>query len=356
MTCTFVFALVASAVLFCDGLLTQDVRRQQPQGAETSDGALDAPSLAHLESKRGIFGRSDVDVLCEFSELLSYEQPFCDTTKRMAASSINRTYGDIKMMAQYKATHNTINLPAKYTKPHTNSCACPYRPTNASGRGRPPSVGFLVPKVASSSFRADPALFKNGFVQGMCFTMNRSFIMDPDVVRFAVVREPVSRFAAAFNQVSYEVFVNMRPKYRSLFRDSPPEDSKKRFAQFLEDVLVPGMVNSCEWTTPQSEILLQIGPDDNRWRLPELDFLVSLDALDTYMPELRELLGFESQTQQAHISWGGYGAKLDSGEVWQALADNPLAARRFCEQYAFDYRLFGFKLPTWCSTEPRKGR
>jgi len=57
MTCTFVFALVASAVLFCDGLLTQDVRRQQPQGAETSDGALDAPSLAHLESKRGIWAQ-----------------------------------------------------------------------------------------------------------------------------------------------------------------------------------------------------------------------------------------------------------------------------------------------------------
>jgi len=341
-------------MLCCDGLLTREEGRQQPQGVETSDGAFDASSSAHSEGKRGISGRSDVEVLCEFSELLSYEQPICSTTsnKRTAASSINRTYGDIKMMAQYKATHKTINWPANYTKPHQNSCACLRRPTNASGRGQPPSVGFLVPKVASTSFRANAALRESGFVEGMCFNMNKSFIMDPDVVRFAVVREPVSRLAAAFNQVSYEVLVEKRPQYRSLLRDPPPEDPKKRFAQFLEDVLVPRNVTSCVWTTPQTEILLQIGPDDNRWRLPELDFLVSLDALDTYMPELRELLGFESQTQQPHMSWGGYGAKLDSSEVLQALADNPLAARSFCEQYALDYRVFGFKLPTWCSTVP----
>jgi len=354
MTCTYVFALVTFAMLFCDGLLMQNEGREQPQSGETFDGAFDASSFAHVESKRGMSRRTDMDALCEFSELLSHEQPICGTTsnKRMAASIINPTYGDINMMAQYKATHKTINWPANYTKPHQNGCACSYRPRRASGPGQPPSVGFLIPKVASSSFRTNSALSKSGFVERMCYHVNKAFIMDPDVVRFAVVREPMSRFAAAFNQISSEVLEFKRLEYRSLLRDSPPEDPKKRFAQFLEDVLVPGKVSSCVWTTPQTEILLQIGPDDRRWRLPELDFLVSLDALDTYMPELRELLGLESQKHQPHISWGGYGAKLDSSEAWQALAGNPLAARRFCEQYALDYRVFGFNLPTWCSTAP----
>lgn len=292
---------------------------------------------------------ADVDALCELSKLLSYESPVCDKTSNrwLSLRSVNATYGDVNMMARYKATHKHINVPPNYKRPHVDSLVCLHRPTIASGQGGPPSIGFLIPKVASSSLRSNPALSENGFVEGMCFQMNKSFIMDPDVVRFAVVREPVSRFAAALNQIYFEVMALNRTLYQSVLRDNPPLDPKERFAQFLEDVLIPGKVDSYVFTTPQTKILLQIGPDDGRLQLPELDFLVSLDMLDTYMPELGELLGFKSQSK--HISYPGYIAKLTSNEAWQALADNPIAARSFCDQYALDYRVFGFELPSWCS-------
>lgn len=301
-----------------------------------------------------MFGHSDLDVLCEFSELFSYKPRVCDKTEGPAARMINSTYGDIKMMAQYKANHKTVTLPPHYTKPQQNNLACLYRPQNASGKGKPPSIGFLIPKVASSSFRHNTALLEGGFVEGFCGFMNASFIMDPDVVRFAVVREPVSRFAAAFNQASYEALVLNRSAHRSLFRDNPPWDSKERFAQFLEDVLGPRKVNASAWTLPQTDVLLQIGPDDGRFRLPELDFLVSIDMLDEYMPELGELLGFESQETQSHMSMPGYGAKLESSEAWQTFAGNPLLARSFCDQYGLDYHVFGFELPSWCMTTPHR--
>jgi hypothetical protein len=301
--------------------------------------------------------RADVDVLCEFSKLLSYEPLICDKTsdRWMSLRSTSATYGDINMMARYKATHKSITMPPDYKKPYGLAVVCMRRPRHASGQGRPPSIGFLIPKVASSSLRGNVGLTESGFVEGPCSDMSNSFIMDPEVVRFAVVRDPVSRLASAFNQLSHEVMMNNWTTYASVLRDPAPLDPSERFAQFLEDVLVPGKVDSTIFTIPQTKILLQIGPDESRLQLPELDFLVSMDRLDEYMPELGGLLGFESKPN--HISHGVWQVgKLDSNEVWQALAGNPLAARRFCDQYALDYSVFGFKLPSWCSTASLQSR
>jgi len=220
-------------------------------------------------------------------------------------------------------------------------------------RDSPPAIGWLLPKSASSSLRSSKALREAGFKEHFCTRFfedgtKSHFLTDPDVVRFAVVRDPFSRFVSAFNQISLEGLGFNRSDSRKLLPPNAATDPRIRFSDFITNILVRGALHQSVFTEMQTILLLE--RIEKRLRLPKLNFMTSIETLEEDLPELQTLLGIESKQakKQTYVSYGGYGGKLTTEDAVPLIKENSAATQAFCDNYVSDYVFLSKPLPSWC--------
>lgn len=322
---------------------------------------------------------------CNYVDFLGIKSESCGSSA--SRRSLENLKGQkIPMLDQYMRMRSKIDwaqmsretpMAMDDEKEFARDQVCIYRNRTTSHKA---AIGFLIPKVASSAFRVDGGLLANpnetslataGWQQHFCdlfFRSNPELVTDENVIRFAVVRDPASRFVSAFNEAKLEATATAgaNPASKDLF-SKLTDDPEAMFKKFMLDVLPSGNIHKVAWTEPQSVLLLQrvsVPPNGTEYRLPALDFLVSLDLLDVHTPELRSILGIpnddhvdyrinapphQHRTQHDNHMSISYNVGMDL-----LHKQPPSITQSFCDLYAADFVLFGYDVLHGCSLSSKK--